>query len=172
VFPYWTDRRLHRQEWQNVGMWIRPAGPGDAAALGRLCVSLWPDAPAAEHEAEMLTYLTTGLYGTTPTAIFLAEETSEAGPIGFVHVALRSHADQCDMAQRVGFLEGWFVVESRRRQGVGRALVAAAEAWARERGCREMASDTWVDHQLSIDAHAALGYEAVDRCVHFRKAIA
>jgi aminoglycoside 6'-N-acetyltransferase I len=32
-----------------------------------------------------------------------------------------------------------------------------------------MASDTWIDDETSIDAHQALGFEIVDRCVHFRK---
>jgi len=33
----------------------------------------------------------------------------------------------------------------------------------------EMASDTWIDHEESQLAHAALGFDVVDRCVHFRK---
>jgi aminoglycoside 6'-N-acetyltransferase I len=32
-----------------------------------------------------------------------------------------------------------------------------------------MASDTWIDDEMSIDAHQALGFEIVDRCIHFRK---
>jgi aminoglycoside 6'-N-acetyltransferase I len=71
----------------------------------------------------------------------------------------------------VGFLEGWFVVEDRRRAGVGAALVAAAEAWARAQGCHEMASDTWLDDRGAEAAHVALGYEVVDRCVHLKKAL-
>jgi aminoglycoside 6'-N-acetyltransferase I len=69
----------------------------------------------------------------------------------------------------VGFVEGWYVAADRRAQGVGRALMAAAEAWAREQGCREMASDTWLDNEPSQHAHEALGFEVVDRCVHFKK---
>jgi aminoglycoside 6'-N-acetyltransferase I len=32
-----------------------------------------------------------------------------------------------------------------------------------------MASDTWIDQEESIDAHEGVGFEVVDRCVHFRK---
>jgi aminoglycoside 6'-N-acetyltransferase I len=88
---------------------------------------------------------------------------------GFIEVGLRSHADGCDTAQPVGFIEGWFVHETSRKRGVGQSLLRAAEAWARGHGCREMASDTWIDHQLSQNVHLALGFEIVDRCVHFRK---
>ena len=47
----------------------------------------------------------------------------------------------------------------------------AAEDWARAKGCREMGSDTWADHEASERAHVALGFEVVDRVVHFRKAL-
>src|SRR5688572_4077484 len=48
----------------------------------------------------------------------------------------------------------------------------AAEEWARGQGCTELASDTWIDNEVSQRAHAALGFELVDRCVNYRKLIA
>jgi aminoglycoside 6'-N-acetyltransferase I len=48
-------------------------------------------------------------------------------------------------------------------------LMRAAENWARDQGCKEMASDTWIDHASSQKAHKALGFEIVDRCVKFLK---
>jgi aminoglycoside 6'-N-acetyltransferase I len=47
--------------------------------------------------------------------------------------------------------------------------MTAAEEWARVRQCREMASDDLLDNQPSLLAHSALGFEVVERCVHFRK---
>ena len=47
----------------------------------------------------------------------------------------------------------------------------AAADWARSAGARELASDTWLDNEPSQHAHAALGFEVVDRCVHYRKAL-
>jgi aminoglycoside 6'-N-acetyltransferase I len=105
---------------------------------------------------------------TLPLALFVAED-AESRTIGFVEVALRSHADGCDARQPVGFIEGWYVSADHRRSGVGRALIKVAEDWALEQGCIEMASDTWIDNPGSERAHQALGYEVVDRCVHFRK---
>ena len=51
------------------------------------------------------------------------------------------------------------------------ALMARAEQWSRDHGAVEIASDTWIDHELSIEAHRALGFDIVERTVHFRKAL-
>ena len=67
--------------------------------------------------------------------------------------------------------EGWYVVGEARHSGIGRRLLSAAEDWARSNGCVEMASDTWIDNELSQTCHEALGFEVVDRCVHYRKAL-
>jgi aminoglycoside 6'-N-acetyltransferase I len=47
--------------------------------------------------------------------------------------------------------------------------MGAAEDWARSKGCRETAPDALIDNQASQRAHAALGFEVVDRRVNFRK---
>jgi len=55
--------------------------------------------------------------------------------------------------------------------GIGRKRLAVAEDWARRQGCVEIASDTWVDNEVSQRVHEALGYEVVDSCVHYRKTL-
>ena len=55
------------------------------------------------------------------------------------------------------------------RQGVAAELLRAAEEWAREHGCTEMASDTWIDSDVSQRVHEAMKFEVVARCVHYRK---
>jgi len=116
--------------------------------------------------------------GTTrqlPVTVLVAEsghadtQSADNTLVGFVEVGLRSHADGCDESQMVGFLEGWFVHKGWRRVGIGRMLEAAAEEWASGQGCKEMASDTWIDNKTSQRAHEAMGYEVVDRCVNYRK---
>lgn len=52
-----------------------------------------------------------------------------------------------------------YVVPEARRRGVGRALIAAADEWARAQGCTEFASDTLADNDVSTAAHQALGFE-------------
>jgi aminoglycoside 6'-N-acetyltransferase I len=76
---------------------------------------------------------------------------------GFAELSIRSYAEGCS-TDHVAYLEGWYVVPGRRRQGVGRALIAAAEEWARAQGCTEFASDVVVDNDISAQAHVALGF--------------
>lgn len=147
---------------------VRNAGPQDCAELAELRHALWPDSSVDEHARDLTWLLAGKTPGNLPSAILVAQE--PAGRIvGFVEVGLRSHADGCDPAHPVGYLEGWYVIPSLRRQNVGARLVAQAEEWARTHGCKEMASDTWSDNVDSQKAHEALGFEEVDRCVNYRK---
>ena len=129
---------------------------------------LWPESSTDDHRKELESILRVRMYGTLPMTILVSQD--ETGALtGFIEVGLRSHADGCDPARPVGCVEGWFVHEASRKQGIGSALMRSAEAWARNQGCREMASDAWIDDETSLRSHQALGFEIVDRCIHFRK---
>jgi aminoglycoside 6'-N-acetyltransferase I len=56
-----------------------------------------------------------------------------------------------------------------RRQGVGKSLITAAEAWARQNGFHELASDTIIDNEVSLASHLALGFTEVERQINFIK---
>jgi aminoglycoside 6'-N-acetyltransferase I len=149
---------------------IRPAQLSDRDQLVRMREALWPKTPAEEHARELALILEGKAVVTMPLMILVAEA-SDGVLAGFLEVDLRSHADGCNPLRPVGYVEGWYVAEKDRRRGVGRKLLAAAEDWARRQGCVEIASDTWVDNELSQRVHEALGYEVVDRCVHYRKTL-
>jgi len=149
---------------------IRRAQLSDREHLVRMRAALWPDSSAEEHDLEVIAILE-GRAALTMPLIILIAETGDRRVVGFMEVDLRSHADGCNPAHPVGYIEGWYVAENYRDQGVGKRLVAAAEDWARSHGCVEIASDTWIDNEISQRAHEALGYEVVDRCVHYRKTL-
>lgn len=129
---------------------------------------LWPDSSIEDHGRELSLILAGNPPVTLPLVVLVAER-EDRSLAGFVEVDLRSHADGCDPSIPVGYVEGWYVSEEDRRQRIGAQLIAAAEEWARAQGCVEMASDTWIDSEISQRAHEALGFEVVDRCVHYRK---
>jgi aminoglycoside 6'-N-acetyltransferase I len=141
---------------------VRPARDSDRNKLARMRALLWPESSFEEHLKEL----------DIVRAVNIIAEADDGTTVGFVEVGLRSHADGCDTSRPVGFVEGWFVHEAFRARGFGRDLMRAAEEWARAQGCVEMASDTWIDSEGSQRAHEALGFEVVDRCVHYRKALA
>ncbi|MGA2653237.1 MAG: GNAT family N-acetyltransferase [Terracidiphilus sp.] len=147
---------------------IRLAQEIDTDELVQMMASLWPDAAMDELRLELISALNRESAGSVPSAMLVARGDDDS-LIGFLEVGLRSHADGCNTARPVGFVEGWFVKESFRGRGVGTALMRAAEEWARVQGCLEMASDALIDNDGSLKAHEALGFEVVDRCVHLRK---
>jgi aminoglycoside 6'-N-acetyltransferase I len=147
---------------------VRAARESDRRVIAGMQVLLWPITLVEENEKEIAEILSSGACGILPAAILVATAEDDA-PIGFVQVGLRSHADGCDSAHPVGYIEAWFVFEALRKRGVGKALIGAAEDWARGQGCVEMASDALIENEVSQRAQLALGFEVVDRCVTFRK---
>jgi GNAT superfamily N-acetyltransferase len=126
---------------------VRDAREADAVALANLCGQLgYPS--TAEAVARRLARLSADPSLRTLVA------TSEAGVIGLATVHLRQTLNH---EHPIGQLTLLVVDEENRTRGVGRMLVAAAEAWARDEGCKRFVVTT----QLSrTDAHAF--YERLD----------
>jgi aminoglycoside 6'-N-acetyltransferase I len=103
-------------------------------------------------------------------AVVFVVERQDGSVAGFVEVGTRPYADGCDTSP-VGYIEAWYVDTDVRRHGYGRALLKAAEQWARDHGYSEMASDARLDNEVSHAAHRRAGYEEVDRVVQFRKSL-
>ncbi len=124
---------------------------------------LWPEG-AENHGPEIDRFLAG--HAAEPRAVMVAAEGGTL--VGFAELSIRPCAEGC-ATDRVAYLEGWFVREERRGEGIGRAMLAASEDWARSSGCAEFASDTALDNGASIDAHLACGFEdaGIVRC--FRK---
>lgn len=102
-------------------------------------------------------------------AVFICEG-DDGAACGFLELSLRPYAEGC-ASSPVPFIEAWYVAPAARHKGAGRALVEAAEHWAVIRNFHEIASDTQVENAQSQAAHAALGYEEVERLVAFRKTL-
>jgi aminoglycoside 6'-N-acetyltransferase I len=129
----------------------------------RLRGELWPDCPADQHRREVTEILAEGDFN----RVFVAVG-SDRKVHGFLEASIRLAAEGCRPG-RIGYIEGWYVEPRRRGKGVGAALAAEAEAWAASNGCKEMASDSLISNDAGIAAHQRLGYEEVERLVHFRK---
>lgn len=95
-------------------------------------------------------------------------EREDGGLGGFAWMAFRPWAEGCQSSP-VPYIEGWWVEEGLRRTGVGRALIQAVEQWCRDHGYQELGSDVELDNDVSLRAHAALGFEPTVQLQYFRK---
>lgn len=144
-------------------MIVRPAAAGDLDAWAAMRWRLWPeDATPTSHRLEAEEWLTG-----EDCCAFVAE--IDDALVGFAEAAIRyDYVNGCDTSP-VAFGEGAWVEADRRGQGIGRALLAAVEQWARARGCSELASDALLDNTASHAFHRAAGFEETERVVFFRK---
>lgn len=146
-------------------MIVRPVTASDTTAWLRLRCALWPDGSESEHASEITEFLEGR--AREPLAVLVAEDGADC-LIGFAELSIRAYAEGCH-SDRVAYLEGWYVVPDARGQGVGRALIAAAEHWGRSLGCTEFASDAELPNDTSAAAHLALGFTEVGQVRCFRK---
>ena len=143
---------------------IRKAMESDSFAIAKLACLLWPD-----HEQSDMIEEIEELLCHEYTAIFLAEGEEQA--IGFAQCQLRRDYVEGTQSSPVGYLEGIFVREEFRRQGIARALLKACEIWAGEHGCTEFASDCELTNFESFRFHLALGFLEANRIICFTKQI-
>jgi aminoglycoside 6'-N-acetyltransferase I len=141
---------------------IRQLEAGDRSEHVRMRAALWPDEDVEDLAREFDRMVTDA-----EQVVFVAERPGP-GLCGMVEAGIRPFANGVD-EQPCAFVEGWWVDADVRRTGVGRALIAAVEDWARQRGFQELGSDALLDNVLSHTAHRALGFEERERTVNFRK---
>ncbi len=103
---------------------VRPATPDDVPAL----VDLNRQLGYPTTEAELRTRLEPILASAEDEVLIALDGTRL---IAWVHVAMERTLEATDVA----VLRGLVVDEAHRSGGVGLALLTAAEAWARQRGC-------------------------------------
>jgi aminoglycoside 6'-N-acetyltransferase I len=100
---------------------------------------------------------------------FIAWDEDEKA-VGFTEASIRPFANGCK-DRPVPFLEGLWVDPKFRRRKIGQNLIAAVESWAIKRGFREIGSDAVISNKVSHKAHAAYGFEEMERVVYFRKSL-
>lgn len=141
---------------------VRPIEEDEINEWFRLRRLLWDESTEREHRVEMMDILE----HTETQLVLVAEYDNRL--VGFLEASIRPFVEDC-YSDQVGYLEGWFVENEYRKHGLGRQLVETAEKWAKSKGCREMASDSEIGNELSLNAHLSLGYQETSRLVHLRK---
>lgn len=146
-------------------MIVRRATSADHPVWAQLLSRLHPDQSPTEFEAELQRF--TKLE--QPYIAFLAES-DDSEPIGMIDLRVRNYAEGAEPGP-VAYVEDLWVEPVHRRAGVGRALLAAAEQWARDEGLGHLGSDALSDNEDSRAWHLANGFTEVERITVFAKRV-
>ena len=141
---------------------IQEATSLQAKEAAELALLLWPD-----NELETFIQEFAALLVQHDAKIFLAYDGKEA--VGFAQCQLRHDYVEGTSTSPVGYLEGLYVKEPFRKQGLARELTLACEEWSKAKGCREFASDCELENVESVKMHLKLGFHEANRIVCFTK---
>ena len=145
-------------------MRIQKAETADLAAIAELACRLWP-----EHSVEEMIPELAETMENPDAAFFLAY--AGRNPVGFAQCQLRRDYVEGTESSPVGYLEGIYVAELWRKQGLAKALLAACESWAKGKGCAEFASDCELTNTQSLQFHLNVGFREANRIICFTKKI-
>ena len=141
---------------------IKKAGIEDLEELAALAVLLW-----TENTVQNLIDEFTDIISKGDVQFFLKYR--QDIPVGFAQCQLRYDYVEGTDTSPVGYLEGIFIKEEYRRSGYAKELLSECEKWAKEKGCKEFASDCEIDNESSCGFHMALGFEEANRIICFTK---
>jgi len=144
---------------------IREATSKDIEAWARLRNSLWPHCSIEQCENDAAEILKTDR-----ETCFIHVDSESQTITGFLEVSTRDYSEGCDSSP-VGYLEGIFVEESKRRKGIALELVESSYSWMLGKGCTEVGSDALLENVESIEFHKKIGFVEVERQVVFKNKI-
>lgn len=143
---------------------IRKAGIKNLEEIAKLAVQMWTDNTVQGLIDEFSDIILKG-----DAQFFL--KYNQDRPVGFAHCQLRYDYVEGTETSPVGYLEGIFIEEEYRHNGYAKELLSECEKWAKEKGCKEFASDCEIDNDSSLGFHMALGFEEANRIICFTKTL-
>ncbi|HEU4588604.1 MAG TPA: GNAT family N-acetyltransferase [Gemmatimonadales bacterium] len=140
---------------------VRPARPTDRAFMLELCHRLgegfplpaWrrPDEVARSEQAALAAFFA----GEADGAAALVAEDAAGTPLGFVYLVVLTDYFRQEPHAHVSILA---VHEAAEGRGVGRALLEASDAWARERGYRAITLNVFEANRRARELYGRMGY--------------
>jgi len=140
------------------------ASEKDISTIAHLVVQLWPGNSLNEAEDILQKYISG-----EDAAVFVYAIKEKY--VGLALCGLRhDYVEGCETSP-VGYLEGIVVDSEYRNRGIARVLCEECEAWAKELGCTEFASDCELTNTESQSFHMGLGFKEENRIICFKKTI-
>ena len=141
---------------------IKKTTADDALCVAKLAVQMWED-----NTIEGLSEELAEIIKSPESAVFLLYDGEKA--IGFAQCQLRHDYVEGTESSPVGYLEGIFVDAAYRNKGYAKELLKQCEAWAKDMGCTEFASDCELNNTGSLAFHLKMGFEEANRVICFTK---
>ncbi len=145
---------------RSVPCTIRPARPGDREWILALAPRLHEFGPPPWRPRDVMDRAVTdsidgALTAPQPDQTVLVAEDAAHQPLGFVHLHA---ATDFHTGERHGHVSDIVVAPAAEGRGVGAALMAAAETWARERGFRLLSLHVFDANVRAQALYERLGY--------------
>jgi len=140
---------------------IRPATAADAAWIMPLAPRLHDFGPPpwrsrAVMDQAVARVVERALTGAAADAVVLAAVDASGHGLGFTHVHT---ASDFFTGETHGHVSDLVVASGAEGRGVGRALMAAAEQWARGRGYRLLTLNVFEENRRARELYTRLGYQ-------------
>ncbi|MCO4825548.1 MAG: GNAT family N-acetyltransferase [Amylibacter sp.] len=123
----------------------------------------------ANHSDEAL-LAEIGRVGASSKRSAFVAESQDGIALGFAEYALRDYANGCN-SQPVPFLEGVWVDDAYRGQGIAKALIDFLITRAERAGFTEFGSDVELSNYSSQLMHERLGFEQTEKVIYYRKVL-
>jgi len=143
-------------------MLIEEISESNLRELTQLMLELWPECVYDEEYQNCRRIMTKS----DETCYLIKSDKQYAA---FIQLSLRHDYVEGTETSPVGYIEGIYVKPEFRKSGLAGQLVQQGEKWVREKGCRQYASDTEIDNQVSISFHKKQGFTEISRLVCFVK---
>lgn len=141
---------------------IKQATVENVVLVTTLLSQLWQGHNFDELKEEMRAGL-----ASEESATFVAYDWEDA--VGIAQCSLRHDYVEGTESSPIGYLEGIFVEECFREQGVAKKLCEACQEWAKQKGCVEFASDCELSNTTSFNFHLKIGFTEANRIICFTK---
>lgn len=130
--------------------------------LTELVTELWDDC-SFEEEFENFR----SIIDSKKETCYIAKQQEQC--IAFIHVNIRNDYVEGTTDLPVAYIEALYIKPTFQKQGIAGILISVAENWAKEKGLKQLASDTDAENQVSINFHKKAGFTEVGRVVCFIK---
>jgi len=143
-------------------MTVEPISTNNIRDLAQLMLELWPDS-SFDEELESCMII---LNNDNDVSYLIKDKDTY---IAFIHLTVRFDYVEGANSSPVAYIEGLYVKENWRHLGIGKKMIDLGTEWGQQKGCKQLASDTELNNDTSIEFHKKLGFLETNRIVCFIK---